>query len=100
MGADLLLVARDAGRLATAVAAITEATPACRVETLAADVALDEDRERICAAAGERLQILVNNAGTNIRKKMADISFEEYRHVQETNTASAFEMSRRLYLYP
>ncbi len=96
LGADLLLVARDAGRLATAVAAITEATPACRVETLAADVALDEDRERICAAAGERLQILVNNAGTNIRKRMEDLTLEEYRQVQRVNLESCFDLCRLL----
>jgi Tropinone reductase 1 len=43
------------------------------------------------------LQILVNNAGTNIRKRMSELSLEEYRLVQEVNLVSCFEMCRLLY---
>ena len=101
LGADLLLVARGSDGLAAIARQVAQTSPACRVQTVAADVSSDEGREKVIAAVEARgsLQILFNNAGTNIRKKMADISTEEYLHVQQTNTTSCFEMCRRLYPY-
>ncbi|MFT5770599.1 MAG: Tropinone reductase 1, partial [Lysobacterales bacterium] len=101
LGADLILVARGEQGLAKIKAEIALSSPSCKVRIVSADIATQEGRDKVVAVVeslGE-LQILVNNAGTNIRKKMADISSEEYRHVQETNLNSAFELSRRLYPY-
>jgi len=44
-----------------------------------------------------RLDILVNNAGTNIRKPAHDLTFDEWRHVLDTNLTSAFLCSRAAY---
>jgi Tropinone reductase 1 len=44
-----------------------------------------------------RLDILVNNVGINIRKKMEDYTREEYDRIVQTNLTSAFEMSRLLF---
>jgi len=96
LGADLVLVARDPGRLERAAEALTARHPGCRVETVAADLGTREGRQRASAAAGPSLQILVNNAGTNIRKRMAEVTFEEYRLVQRANLDSCFEMCRLL----
>jgi Tropinone reductase 1 len=41
--------------------------------------------------------ILINNVGTNIRKKTPEYSENEYRFILETNIISAFEMCRLSY---
>jgi len=97
LGADLLLVARGEERLGQIGPAIARQFPDQRIETLAADVAGAADRARICAAAGDSLQILINNAGTNIRKRMSELSLAEYRRVQEVNVESCFELCRLLH---
>ena len=97
LGAHLVLVARGEERLSQARDRITTDFPSCDVKTISADLASEEGRERAAAGAGDRLQILINNTGTNIRKRMADISLEEYRLVQEVNLTSCFEMCRLLY---
>ena len=44
-----------------------------------------------------KLDVLVNNVGTNIRKKAVQYSVKEYQHIFETNLTSAFDMCRRAY---
>ncbi len=43
----------------------------------------------------DHLDILINNAGTNIRKKAVDYDDAEYVRVRETNMDSVFELCRR-----
>lgn len=97
LGADLMLVARGADRLDSVCAAIRSEFPERRVQGFAADVATPEGRESLCAAVGGSLQILVNNAGTNIRKRMSELSLAEYRKVQQVNLESCFELCRLLH---
>lgn len=58
-----------------------------------ADVTRAEDRRRIFANL-DRLDILINNAGTNIRKKAIEYESDEYVKIRETNQDSLFEMCR------
>ncbi len=44
-----------------------------------------------------KLDILVNNVGTNIRKKSVDFSDEEIDFILDTNLKSAFDLSRKLF---
>lgn len=44
-----------------------------------------------------RLDVLVNNAGINIRKPAQDLSLEEWHRVLETNLTSAFLAARAAY---
>ena len=44
-----------------------------------------------------RLDILVNNVGMNIRKKVTEYTREEYEKILNTNLSSAFELSREAY---
>jgi Tropinone reductase 1 len=97
LGADLLLVARGAERLEQVRAGIETSFPGRRVESVVADVATVEGRQRICEAVGDALQILVNNAGTNVRKRMTELSLAEYRQVQQVNLESCFELCRLLH---
>jgi Tropinone reductase 1 len=97
LGARIVIAARDHDRLDQAAAGLREAVPGCDVTTISADIATGPGRERLVSAAGESLQILVNNAGINIRKRMTELSLEEYRRVQEVNLESCFEMCRLLH---
>lgn len=97
LGAELVLIARDENRLKQARSLILSDLPTACVEIVSADVATEKGRQKAVAGAGRSLHILVNNAGINVRKRMADISLEEYRLVQEVNLTSCFEMCRLLY---
>jgi Tropinone reductase 1 len=61
-----------------------------------ADVTDADDRRRIFAGL-DRLDIFVNNTGTNIRKKAIEYEPEEYAKVRETNMDSVFELCRLAY---
>ena len=89
-GAKVLGVARDSERLRE-WAARREGTRAMR-----GDVTSAEDRDLMFREI-EQLDILINNAGTNIRKPTAEYTDEEYLHLRETNMDSVFAMCRAAY---
>jgi len=97
LGAGLVLVARNREKLEKARAEITAQAPDCSVEIISADLASGEGRQRVVDRLEAPLNILINNTGTNIRKRMTDLSLEEYRLVQEANLVSCFEMCRLLH---
>jgi len=71
-GVDLVLVARDEGRLARSAARLT-ATRGVAVETLSADLSVRADVERVAARlddAGRPVDLLVNNAGSGVRTSL------------------------------
>jgi Tropinone reductase 1 len=97
LGADLVLVARGQEAL-DEIAEEIRRTADVEVETVVADVSVEAGRDHLLETVQGlgSLQILINNAGTNIRKRMDEISQAEYREVQETNINSCFELCRRL----
>jgi Tropinone reductase 1 len=97
LGANLVLVARGRQALDQASGQIQSLAPGIDISVLPADLGTDKGRAEVAAACGDRLDILVNNTGTNIRKRIAEISLEEYRHVQRVNLESAFDLCRLLY---
>jgi len=94
-GARVALVARDEEKLRDTAAAIRG--QGGEAECFVADVA-DEQRvaalEQEVAARYGRVQILINNAGINIRKSLLDFTLEEWNRVLATNLTSVFLMSR------
>jgi Tropinone reductase 1 len=98
LGAEVSLVARDQAGLDECLARWAADGHGARVHGYRADVSLDDDRallfERLTLRRPE-LDILVNNVGTNIRKRAEAYSLEEYRHIVDTNMTSAFDMCRR-----
>ncbi len=97
LGCDLVLLARNEERLEQARARVLRAHPLCQVELVSADLANAADRERVAAELQGPLPLLVNNAGFNIRKRVENLSLEEYQRVQEVNLVSCFEMCRLLH---
>jgi hypothetical protein len=72
-GYDLILVARDEDRLA-ALAGALESERGVATRVLRADLASEDDTDRVVAAVGElaRLDLLVNNAGFGTRGTLAE----------------------------
>ena len=97
LGADVVLVARNPAPLEQARADIQSVSPGTVVEFITADLSREDDRRRLTESLLDPVHILVNNSGTNIRKRMDELTLEEYRHVQETNLVSCFEMCRLLH---
>ena len=97
-GANIVIAARNAEKAAAAVAQLTdhgvEATfiPVDVMDTASIEAAVGEG-----AAHFGRLDILINNAGTNIRKRPEILSIDEWRTVIDTNLTSAFVASKAAY---
>ena len=97
-GAAIVVAARDEAKNALAVR---------ELEGLGAQaiaVRADVTEEASCRAMAQsaldrfgRLDVLVNNAGTNIRKQPETYTLEEWRLILETNLTSAFACSQAAY---
>lgn len=97
LGADVLLNGRDLNSLENARDEILEEFPLRDVQIFPADVSRDEERRDLIDWVedfDEGLHILINNAGGNKSMPATDYSDEEWRHLFELNTFSAFEISR------
>jgi NAD(P)-dependent dehydrogenase (short-subunit alcohol dehydrogenase family) len=94
-GARIALVARDAGKLDTVKAEIADAGGSASV--FIADVSQEQSVRQLEAEVAAQLgsvQILINNAGMNIRKNLIDFTLAEWRTVLDTNLTSVFLMCR------
>ena len=94
-GAQLALVSRDLAQLQVVAAEV-------RVRGAVAEVFQGDvtDEDSVSAAAQAvttrfgKVQILINNAGINIRKSVTDFTLAEWRRVLDTNLTGAFLMCR------
>jgi len=94
-GATVALVSRDAEKLQEVAREVQEGGG--RAAVFAADVTQEEavrGLESDVSRGLGRVQILINNAGINIRKNLIDFSLEEWRSVLDTNLTSVFLMCR------
>lgn len=91
-GVRVALVGRD-------VAKLDEAASACGdgAGIFPCDVTKEDDvvsTERRVAESMGQVQILINNAGVNLRKPVTDFTLDEWRWVMDSNLTSAFLFSR------
>jgi len=97
-GAAIVVAGRNREKSARAVTEL-EGLGAQAV-AIEVDVADEASVNALILASAERwgrLDVLVNNAGTNIRKQPQDLTLDEWRRVLDTNLTSAFLASRAAY---
>jgi NAD(P)-dependent dehydrogenase (short-subunit alcohol dehydrogenase family) len=90
-GAQIALVARNQQKL-DAIAQALKAKGGV-AETFTADVTAEDDVARLADAVNARFpkpQILINSAGTNIRKNLVDFTLQEFRSVVDSSLISTF----------
>lgn len=98
LGANVTAAARSLDDLESLVEEIRAAGHNCNIAV--ADVTLPDDRQRLIRLAAEKsggLDFLVNNAGTNIRKKTIDYSDDEVDFLIDINFRAAYEMCKAAY---
>jgi len=98
MGAELVVVARNKEDLDV----MTEeySGKGIKIFGIIADVSKRYDYIKVIEKIRKewgRLDIFVNNVGTNIRKAAIEYDHNEYDHLMNTNLRPAFELSRLLY---
>jgi NAD(P)-dependent dehydrogenase (short-subunit alcohol dehydrogenase family) len=94
-GARVALVSRDRAKLDGVAGEIRAAGGEAHV--FAADVSREDQvlgLEKEVAAAYGHVDILINNAGINIRKPITEFTLAEWSSVMDTNLTSAFLMCR------
>ncbi len=93
-GASIALVSRDELKLAEVHSEIAAHGAS---EIFVADVRQESQvirLEKEVAARFGKIQILINNAGINIRKNLTDFTLDEWQSVMDTNLTSVFLMCR------
>jgi Tropinone reductase 1 len=71
-----------------------------KLHFIQADVSISKDIQKIIdeiQIKWDALDILVNNVGTNIRKRTEEYTIDEYDKIVNTNLRSAFELSQKSY---
>lgn len=93
-GADVVLWGREAAGLADVAAEIRATGRAC--ETVGADLSDLAAVESVATevAAGQRIDLLVNNAGIISRGAAQQVSLAEWRRVLDVNLDAAFLLAR------
>ena len=90
-GASIALVARDADALRNTAEEVWRTGSGAQI--FQADVTSEEQvlrLEKDVAAAFGKVQILINNAGINIRKQLTEFTLDEWRRVLDTSLTSTF----------
>ena len=96
-GGMVLLVDRDGAAMAEVVAGIRSEVAGARVETLMADVGLEETAARIVAETKRvfgRIDVLVNNAGIRSYERLSEARSETWQAILAVNLLSYAYLAR------
>jgi 2-deoxy-D-gluconate 3-dehydrogenase len=97
-GATVMLAGRNAKKAEAALATLRKT--GSKAEFCAADVTKEADCQTLVKKTSDafgRVDILINNAGTNVRKPAEQYSLAEWTHVMDTNLTSAFMCAQAVY---
>jgi len=98
LGASVYLVARNQADLEILINSFDLGQD--KVDGIIADISIPAERKKIfdnVITKWHELDILVNNVGTNIRKKTVDYTDDEIEFIFQTNLKSAFDLSRKFH---
>ena len=97
LGATILVVSRTAQEVNSFVNQLVKMGHQALGTT--ADISTETGRSQLTAWVNDlgKLDVLVNNVGTNIRKKMIDYTPEEYHQIMQTNMHSNFAVSQAFF---
>lgn len=94
-GADVFILARSKDEIDSKLKEWT--AKGFSVDGATCDVQSEQDRKHVIQTIKKKwgvLDLLINNVGTNIRKKTQEYSLEEYENVVNVNQTSAFDFCR------
>jgi len=97
-GATVVVAARNAQKNERAVAELRAL--GATADAIPVDVADEASCNALVATTVQRfgrVDVLVNNAGTNVRKPPEELTLDEWRLVMDTNLTSAFMLSKAVY---
>jgi 2-deoxy-D-gluconate 3-dehydrogenase len=100
VGATVVIAARQQSKAETALSRLRECNAACRFVPL--DVTSADSCRLAVHAVIERygrIDILINNAGMNVRKLPQELSEAEWQAVIDTNLSGAFRCAQAVYPY-
>ena len=95
-GADILLVSRNHGEAEAAASGIA-ADHGHKAVGFEADVTKEDEVDAMVAKALEefgRIDVLINNAGVNIRGAIDEVSYEDFKKVQDINVNGVWLCAR------
>ena len=98
LGAEVFIVSRTGPNVVSLLSKWKEL--GYKVYGIAADLSIKEGREKLIKEVShtwDSLDILVNNVGTNIRKKFLEYTEDEYRKLFETNMFSILDITKSLF---
>ncbi|MBE0638009.1 MAG: SDR family oxidoreductase [Bacteroidales bacterium] len=98
LGATVMIISRNKELMSKTVGSFSEKQD--RIIPVIADLSIAAQRQKLPETVNlkyGKLDILVNNVGTNIRRKSVDYNETELDFIVQTNLLSAFDLSRSLY---
>ena len=93
-GAHTVLAARSADKLAEEVAALR--AQGYSADSRSIDMTNSESIQAFAAEFRGKTDILINVAGTNVRRRMQDYTKEEYNRILDTNLHGIFELCQHI----
>lgn len=98
LGAETIIVARDEAELKSLVRGYTDQGHSCQY--FVADLSRESEINAVVElvkSQWRQLDVLVNNAGMNLRKPTSDYTLEDLRKVMRLNSEAAFLLCQQLY---